>query len=168
MPTTVYERLDLGALVSRWRAVLNDPDAPDFCEMDEYGEIEVSPPPAFWHQQVVAVVGRQIEAQLGGESGSYALATSIGVRFPDVCWARSFKELAEAGGSDPLTAMPPICVEVVSPGNRRKQIAATIRADLEAGVTEVVLIEQDGRIRWFDQDGEREASAFGLKLTLPD
>ncbi len=168
MPMIVYERLDPEALVSRWRALLNDPDAPEFCEMDEYGEIEVSPPPGFWHQQIVAAVGRQIEAQLGGETGSYALATGIGVRFPDVCWAKSFKELAKAGGSDPLTTMPPICVEFISPGNRRKVIEATIRAYLEAGVAEVVLIEQDGRIRWFDKDGEREASAFELKLKLPD
>ena len=168
MRAIVYETLSPSALAARWRDVLRDEQAPEFCEMDEFGELEVNPPPTFRHQRIVAAIGRQIEAQLGGETGSFALATSIGVRFPDVCWAASFKDLALAGGSDPLTRMPPICVEVISPGNRRKNIEAKVRAYLEAGVGEVLLIEQDGRLRWFSKDGEQPASSYGLTPTLPD
>jgi len=121
MQAIVYEKPDFATLVQRWPALQQAPDAPEFCEMDEFGEIEVNPPPSFRHQRIVASVGRQLEAQLGGESGSYALATPIGVRFPDVCWAKSFSDLASAGQSDPLTVMPPICIEVISPGNRHKE-----------------------------------------------
>ena len=168
MHAFVYEKLNLPALVARWRELLQDENAPDFCELDEFGDIEVNPPPSFRHQRNVSAIGRQIEAQLGGETGSYALATAIGVRFPDVCWAKSFSDLARAGESDPLTKMPPICVEVISPSNRRKKIEATVAAYLQAGVEEVVLVEHDGRVRWFDRGGERPDSRFGLKLTLPD
>jgi Uma2 family endonuclease len=167
MHAIAYERLSPQALATRWRELLQDPDAPERFELDEFGEIEVTPPPSFRHQRIVAAIGRQIEAQLGGECGSYALATSAGVRFPDVCWAMSFDALAKAGGADPLTQMPPICVEVISPGNRRKNINEKVAAYLEAGVEEVILIEQDGRIRYFGGEGERPDSRFSLVLTQP-
>lgn len=168
MQAIVYEKPDFATLVQRWRALQQEPDAPEFCEMDEFGEIEVNPPPSFRHQLIVASVGRQLEAQLGGESGSYALATPIGVHFPDICWALSFTDLANAGESDPLTVMPPICIEVISPGNRRKEIEAKVKAYLEAGVLEVGLIEQDDRVRWFALSGEHSVSIHDVKLVVPD
>jgi hypothetical protein len=33
------------SLAQRWRELLANPDAPDFCELDERGEIIVNPPP---------------------------------------------------------------------------------------------------------------------------
>lgn len=168
MQLTIYEKLDLEQLVRRWQSLQQNPDAPDFCELDEFGEIEMNPPPSFRHQQVVASIGRQLEKQLGGECGSYALATSIGVRFPDICWCKSFVELARTGQPDPLTVMPPICVEVISPGNRRKDIEAKVQAYLTAGVHEVLLVEQDGRLRWFTAKGEHSQSVHGVALHLPD
>ena len=168
MHAFAFEKLNVPALVARWREVIQDENVPDFCELDEFGEIEVNPPPSFKHQQWVAAIGRRMETQLGGESGRYALATAIGVRFPDVCWAQNFSELARDGGSDPLTKMPPICVEVLSPGNRRKKIESTVAAYLTAGVEEVVLVELDGRVRWFDRSGERPNSQFDLTLDFSD
>jgi Uma2 family endonuclease len=168
MHTTIYEKLSLEQLVLRWRALQQDPDAPDHCELDEYGEIDVNPPPSFRHQQIVASIGRQLEAHLGGECGSYALATPIGVRFPNICWAKNFADLARAGQADPLTVMPPLCVEVISPGNRRKEIEAKVQAYLDAGVLEVLLIEQDGQLRWFTANGEQSQSVHGIMLEVPD
>lgn len=168
MQTTIYEKLSQEQLVLRWKALLEDPDAPDRCEMDEFGEVELTPTPSFRHQQVVASIGRQLELQLGGESGSYALATTIGVRLPDICWAKSFAELARAGLADPLTVMPSICVEVISPGNRRKEINAKVQAYIDAGVIEVLVIEQDGRLRWFTANGEVSHSVHGVTLKMPD
>lgn len=168
MQATIYEKPKFADLVQRWQALQMDPDAPDFCEMDEYGELEVNPPPSFRHQQLVANIGRQMESQLGGECGSYALATSIGVRFPDICWAMSFVELARVGQEDPLTVMPPLCVEIIFPGNRRKAIDAKVRAYIEAGVLEVLLIEQDGRLRWFTANGEQAESVHAVTLKVPD
>jgi Uma2 family endonuclease len=62
---------------------------------------------------------------------------------------------------------PGICVEVASPGNAEKWLLEKAAAYLAAGATEVVIVELDGRIRFFGKDGERPNSAFGLRLTLP-
>ena len=54
------------------------------------------------------------------------------------------------------------------PGNRRKKIESTVAAYLTAGVEEVVLVELDGRVRWFDRSGERPNSQFDLTLDFSD
>lgn len=167
MRIVANERLSRQALAARWRELLGDPNAPERCELDEFGELQVSPPPSYKHQRIVAALMRQIEAALGGEVGSYALASTEGVRIPDLCWAPSFDELAREGGADPLTKMPPLCVEVLSPGNRRRDISEKVEAYLAAGVQEVILVETDARIRYFTTAGEQPGSAFGLRLTLP-
>ena len=77
-------------------------------------------------------------------------------------------DAARAGQPNPLTIMPPICVEVISPGNRRKDIEAKVQAYLTAGVHEVLLVEQDGRLRWFTAKGEHSQSVHGVALHLPD
>jgi Uma2 family endonuclease len=58
-------------------------------------------------------------------------------------------------------------VEVWSPDHSRREIAAKMRAYLEAGAQEVVVVELSGHIRFFGLEGERENSALGLKLSLP-
>jgi Uma2 family endonuclease len=167
MNIVAYEELGRQALAERWRALLEDPNAPERCELDEFGEIRVNPPPSFKHQRIVAAFIRQLEAQLGGEAGSYALMTSGGIRFPDICWAPSFDDLAKSGGADPLRTMPPLCIEVLSPGNTRKDTNEKVAAYLQAGVEEVVLVETDARIRFFTSSGEQTTSTFGLQLVLP-
>jgi len=167
MHVTAYQRLSPQALTARWQELLEDPDAPEQCELDEFGEVHVNPPPSFRHQRIVAALSPQIESALGGEVGSYALQTPSGVRFPDLCWARSFEELARAGGMDPLTKMPPLCVEVLSRWDKRKDINDKVEGYLAAGVQEVILIETDGRIRYLTAAGEQARSQFGLQLELP-
>ena len=89
------------------------------------------------------------------------------VRFPDICWAANFDELAKSGGTDLLFTMPPICVEVLSPGNTHKETNEKVVAYLQAGVSEVILVETDARIRFFTSAGEQTRSSLGLKLALP-
>lgn len=168
MNVTAYKPLTPQALTARWRELLDDPDAPERCELDEFGEVHVNPPPTFKHQRIVAALGPQIESALGGEVGSYALQTSIGVRFPDLCWARNFEELTRSGGgADPLLEMPSICVEVISRWDKRKKVNENVQASLAAGVQEVILIETDARIRYFTSGGEQSGSMFGLQLQVP-
>ena len=71
-------------------------------------------------------------------------------------------------GKDPLVRCPEICVEVVSPGNRRKALNEKATAYLAAGCREVIVVEMDGRIRYLAATGEQPASQFGLALALPD
>lgn len=90
-----------------------------------------------------------------------AVVTRIGVRVPDVCWN------PEPHAEDPVVPGPAICIEVQSESNTRKELDEKLAAYLAAGAREVILVELSGRIRWFDANGERADSAFGLKLALP-
>lgn len=166
MHVDVFPKLSPEELARRWQALLHDAEAPDRYELDEYGDVLGAPTPSFWHQHTTARIGRQLEAQLGGEAGSYALRVSIGVRMPDVCWAPSFVELAKLGSADPLDHMPPLCVEVVSAGNKRKDVAEKVPAYLAAGVQEVIVIGEGQAPRFFTQAGDSERSMFGITISL--
>lgn len=168
MYAKVYERLTPQALAQRWAELVRDPNAPDRCELDEYGDIQVSPPPKWQHQEIIRVWTDDVRAQLGGQAGSYGLQLHDGsVRFPDLCWAPDFSVLRKKGGSDPMRAMPPLVIEVASPDDRRKELDAKVRAYIDSSVEEVILVEVSGRIRFFTREGEQAASRFGLQLKLP-
>ena len=133
-------------------------------EMDQYGELILAPRPTNRHQIIATETARQLHAQLGGTAAaSIAVNTRIGVRVPDVCWAAAPETMLE----DPAPRAPEICVEVASPSNTEKWLLEKAAAYLDAGAKEVILIELDGRIRYFDAAGERADSAFGLKLLSP-
>ncbi len=84
------------------------------------------------------------------------------MRVPDVCWTAAVEKILE----DPAPRAPEICVEVASPGNTEKWLLEKAAAYLDAGASEVILIELDGRIRYFDAAGERADSSFGLRLAI--
>ena len=155
--------LSLAALGQRWRDLAPVMPEEGRAELDPYGELILSPLPTNRHQRIAGWIGSQLQHELGGETASFAIATRIGVRVPDVCWTKD----AAAFEEDPASAAPEICVEVASPGNTAKWLLEKAAAYLAAGATEVVIIELDGRIRYFDAGGERAGSAFGVTLTLP-
>ena len=158
----VYQRLSPAELGARWRELIDQPGLPDRWELDEYGELVEMNPPQRPHQIIVSEVMRQIDAQLGGRSlPGIGVLTSIGVRIPDVVWHPSWDD------DEPADPAPTLCVEVLSPDNKRREIDEKTRAYLAAGAREVIVIELSGRIRFFGAEGERDASALGLQLTLP-
>ena len=58
-------------------------------------------------------------------------------------------------------------VEVLSPTNTREEIEEKIAAYLAAGATEVWVVAEDGRTRYYDASGERVTSRFGITPILP-
>lgn len=133
-------------------------------EIDEYGELILSPLPTNHHQRIASFVGHQLATALGGEAiGSLAILTRIGVRVPDMTWT------ADAGpfAADPAPTAPEICIEVASPGNSTKWLREKTGAYLAAGAREVIIVELDGRIRYFTDVGEQPTSSFGVTLSLP-
>ncbi len=157
-----YATLSAAELARRWNELQSDASAPDFCELDEYGDIVVMNPPSKPHQRIVWSLQQQIVAQLGGEAlPGIGVLTRIGVRVPDVAWQ------SQPTPDDPASPAPPLVVEVQSESNTRAELDAKIAAYLAAGAREVVLVELVGRIRFFAADGERSASALGLTLQLP-
>jgi len=168
MPAIVDVPLSPPELRQRWIALLNDPEAPDQFELDEFGEILVSPAPSNRHQIIVLALLKQVEAQLGGEAGMPSVQTpTAGVRSPDIAWMADQEAWKRLSREDPMTVVPDLCIEVVSPGNRRKDLNEKISGYLAGGAKEVVLVEIDGRIRFFHGDGEHPQSKLGLKPTLP-
>ena len=132
-------------------------------EMDQYGELTLSPLPTNRHQYLCGEIARQLLQQLGGSIiPSLAINTRIGIRVPDVCWTAEPRELLE----DPAPRAPEVCVEVASPSNTEKWLLEKAAAYLDAGAREVVIVDLDGRIRFFDSSGQRADSAFGLRLSV--
>lgn len=159
----IYAPLTPAELKQRWHELLAQPEMPDRYEIDQFGEAIEMNPPKTAHQRIVRAIARQIEAQLGGEAlPGNGVITAIGIRIPDVVWQPSWP------GDDLASPAPQICVEVLSPDNRRSEIEAKTRAYLEAGALEVIVVELSGRIRFVGPAGQREDSRFGLQLTLPE
>lgn len=63
-----YATLSPVELTRRWNELQRDASAPDFCELDEYGDVIVRNPPRKARQRIVRALMQQIETQLGGEA----------------------------------------------------------------------------------------------------
>jgi len=158
----VYPKLSADALVQRWQALSGAPNLPERFELDEYGEVIEMIAPKTPHQRIVSALMFQLQQQLGGEAlPGVAVVTTIGVRIPDVVWQVSWDD------EDPRRRAPTICAEVQSEENTRRELNEKVAAYLGACAEEVILVELSGRIRYFGAEGERDRSAFGVKLELP-
>lgn len=154
------------ALTRRWTELAEDADAPDYYELNEYGELIMSPRPTNDHQRVVQTVANAIARQLGPEAvAEVSLMTDRGIRVPDVVWMPPAK-WQQVKGKTPLPFAPDLCVEVLSAGNTKEEIAMKAGAYLRGGAREVVVVGLQGQIEYLGPEGTRSASAFGLSLEL--
>jgi Uma2 family endonuclease len=155
-------------LATRWRELAADPESPDRFELNEYGELILSPAPTNRHELIAFKVATALEQQLGAQaSTAVSVSTgSRGVRRPDACWMPAERWKA-AQYADPLPFAPDICVEVLSRKNTRAEIAMKTAAYLESGAKEVVIVGTGGEIHYFGPEGERASSTFGLSINLP-
>ncbi len=114
--------LDRGALVKRWQQLGADPSSPDYYELNEYGELILSPRPTNDHQGVAMAIALALNQQLGPESRlDVSVMTDRGIRVPDVVWMKP-ERWAAMKGETPLSAVPDVCVEVLPSGNTRQEI----------------------------------------------
>lgn len=154
-------------LVRRWIALSAEPDRPDRYELSEFGELILSPPATTLHQRVERAVARLIEARLGPEAVTeVAVYTDRGIRVPDVVWMAP-ERWAASKDQTPLETVPDVCVEVVSPGNTRREILMKVEAYLRGGAREVIVVGLKGEVEFFGPGGKLEASALGIRLELP-
>ena len=88
------------------------------------------------------------------------METPDGVKVPDVVWMSDGRvaQIPEGAGASPL--MPELCVEVLSKGNTKKEMADKIALYLGAGAQEVWIVEADGGVTVYDVGGERTSSAL--------
>jgi len=159
--------LDREELLRRWKELEEDPESPDRYELNELGELILSPKPTNDHQRVGLAVVRALETQLGPEAGfEISVLTDRGIRVPDVVWMPAAR-WAGVKGRSPFPFVPDVCVEVLSPGNSRAEIAMKIGAYLRGGAREVIVVGRKGEVEYFGAEGRREASALGLRFELP-
>jgi Uma2 family endonuclease len=171
---TIAERplLSQEALLERWAQVLADPalaDLPYKIELDEWGDIRMTPVASPRHMRIAFTLGRTLEAQLGGKAFQEgSVATTRGVLAADVVWCSEQYVALHSdvfrGGAPAMTVAPEICIEVASPSNTVPKLERKMRAFLDAGAEEGWIVLDDLSIRVFGLDGERSQSRYALQL----
>lgn len=157
------------ALALRWSELCDDPTLralPGKVELNGYGVIEMSPA-SNRHARVQAQVVRALAEQLpsGTALVECSVATTDGVRVPDVAWC-SAAFAALHGDATPFPRAPEICVEVRSPSNTDEEMALKTRLYLEAGAAEVWIVADIGAMHVFDAGGEQPVNRFGVILAF--
>jgi Uma2 family endonuclease len=158
------------SLILRWEEVLRDPslqDLPYKIELNAWGKIEMSPA-SNRHGRLQAALSFELGRQLVGGAviTECSILTRIGIRVPDVVWASA--DFMDAFGEiTPYVRAPEICVEIISSSNVQAEIDEKIAAYLAAGATEVWLVSEEGKIRYFGPSGEKADSGFPVAITLP-
>lgn len=154
-------------LLRRWDELPWDADPCNRFELSEFGECILSPKPTPGHQGVAFEIGHQLTLQLGRRAATEVpVLTDRGVRVPDVVWMPPERW---PGWKDysPLRIVPDVCVEVLSPGNTREEIAMKTDAYLRGGAREVIVVGLKGEVAFHGLEGRRAASALGICLALP-
>ena len=157
-------------LALRWAELCNDPllrDLPGKVELNIYGVIEMSPA-SNRHGMKQADIARALADQLpaGAAMVECSIATTEGVRVPDVAWA-SDEFIARHGVVTPFPSAPEICVEVRSPSNTDAEMAFKTQLFLAAGAVEVWIVSDTGAWQIFDNAGQQPTSRFGVTLVSP-
>lgn len=154
---------ELGA---RYRAICEDPcyaNIPGKIELDVWGRMLMSPA-SNYHSALQLELGTRLRA-LGGRAFTEAsMLTPAGVLVPDVAWADD--EFMRAHEFEtPYTRALPICVEVVSPSNSRKELREKIDAYLAAGAREVWLVyPKSKRLEFYGERGLLAGSGYAVDL----
>ncbi|TFE37010.1 Uma2 family endonuclease [Paraburkholderia dipogonis] len=88
---------------------------------------------------------------------------SCGIRVPDVVWMPCERWDA-LDRDEPMPFVPDICVEVLL--DRQQDVDSRVRGYLESGGIEVIVINQRGEVEFWDANGRRRASAYGITLAF--
>jgi Uma2 family endonuclease len=161
--------LEQNGLLATWRLIHPNSDSGlwECCELDGRGEAVPRPQPSARRQIVLTDVYCQIAEQIGHVAAmSVAVTTqSFGIRVPDVVWMPP--EKWEAFDRDnPIPFVPDLCVEVLLDRKYLNDIGPRVRAYLEGGAREVIVVGQRGELQFCGANGPQQSSAFGITLSL--
>lgn len=161
---TAYETLAL-----RWAELCNDTrlqDLPFKIELNAYGVMEMSPA-STRHGRFQARVAGELMHQLpqGTVVTECAIATTEGIRVPDVVWA-SAAFVARHGDASPWPQAPELCIEVRSASNTNEEMAMKTAVYLAAGALEVWIVAVSGSIQVHTAQGPQAASRYPVSISL--
>src|SRR4051812_26813171 len=150
-PLTLSREEQTAFNVARWAELVADAQWEQWegrIETDEYGNVIMMPPPPPIHGRSGFRIGILLEQRLGGISvPECPISTAKGVKATDVAWMSS--EDYEQVKNTCLAKAPPICVEVLSPSNSRREMVQKKALYFKAGATEVWFCDRQGRMTFF-------------------
>jgi Uma2 family endonuclease len=163
---TIEAPLAPDQLAKRWQALCADPTFEDIAgkiELTEWGEILMSPVGKS-HRIAAMRIAEALRKALGGHTmGEVGVATSIGVRAPDVARC-SESYLAAHPEEMPLSSAPEICVEIVSASNALPKLREKAMAYVNAGAVEAwIVYPQSRRMEIYAREGRGEATSFAVE-----
>lgn len=153
MPTTATKAKEHQ---ERWNEIVRDPalrDLPYKVETNNRGQVVLSPNKNR-HSKHQRALQKYLDeyAPAGEVYPEYALATSEGVKVPDVIWTSPEREAEMDETGDPSTLAPEICVEVVSSSNTEEEIQEKRVLYFESGADEVWVVDQEEQIHFFAEE----------------
>lgn len=162
MPSVVHspeliEAEDQNALnLAAWESIVSDPvlsALPHRIETDSYGQIVMSPPPAPEHGEGQFQIGKRLDQLLpdGYVITECPVSTIQGVKLVDVAWV-SRNRRQKQRRQPCFTESPEICVEVISPGNSKRELRDKKALFFAAGAEEVWLCHGDGQMEFFRKE----------------
>lgn len=159
--------LDRQQLAKRWQLLCADPSFEDLAakiELTEWGEILMSPV-GKTHGLTAARIAEALRKALNGHvMVEVGIATSIGVRAPDVAWC-SEHYLEMHPEEAPLSGAPELCIEIVSASNALPKLREKAAAYVDAGAVEAwIVFPQSRQIEIYGRDGRRDATSFLVDL----
>lgn len=153
----------------RWQDVLADKqlqDLPYKIELNRWGQIVMSPAKpkhSFYQGRILQLLATLAP---GGQAvPELAVLTSDNVKVVDAAWI-SDGRIGQIVQEDVASIAPEICVEIRSASNSEAEMQAKRELYLEAGATEFWICSNDGRISFFDREGQRPGST--LVPNFPD
>ena len=153
----------------QWTDVLQDPalqDLPYKIELNAWGQI-VMTPASNRHANFQGEIFWSLKnAMSGGKAFTEcSIETDAGVKVVDVAWCSS-DFFQKHGFETPYLAAPEICVEVIFPSNSDRQMQEKMALYFDRGAKECWLVTEEGLVRFFGSEGEREKSSFGVEVSL--
>ena len=145
-------------------------DLPYKVETNRFDQIIMSPATNL-HSDFQSEIGSLLKTLLQGGRAltKVAIQTTDGIKVPDAAWI-SLERFRPHRRASHLPLAPEICVEVVSPGNRKYEIQAKMQLYFTQGAQEVWLCDDQGDMEFFlhDSDGpvpqSRLCPGFPLKI----
>ncbi len=127
-------------------------DLPYKIETNRFDQIVMSPA-SNWHSDFQGSIAAFLDRLMpeGRALTEVAVQTTDGVKVPDAAWISRDRFLPHRRASN-LPIAPEICVEVVSPGNRKYEIQAKMQLYFAQGAQEVWLCDDSGRLEFFLHD----------------
>lgn len=148
-----------------WSRILQDPrfeDLPYKVETNEHGQLILSPHKlrhSFQQGRFVELL-RDHHARPGHCAVEFAIETPKGIKVPDVVWISEERCTTIPEDAEASPVVPDLVIEVLSPSNTRREMEDKRSLYIAGGAREVWTCDPEGRMTFYDANGEIPASAL--------